>query len=166
MSIDTATQTPVDGRGAAVSDQPFEVRIAVRGYELDPQGHVNRAVYVQYAEHARWEYLREAGIDHSDLLAAGIGPVTLEETVRYRRELRLGDEVTISSTFGAGDGKTFRMEQEFRLPDASLVAEVTAVGGLLDLGKRRLVSSPVARLRSVASNPDVLDAFERHTGNH
>ncbi|MGW2215049.1 hypothetical protein ACWCSD_08675 [Nonomuraea sp. NPDC001684] len=32
----------------------FSVRIAVRGYELDTQGHLNNVVYHQYGDHARW----------------------------------------------------------------------------------------------------------------
>ncbi|MEU7735273.1 thioesterase, partial [Streptomyces griseus] len=30
----------------------FSVDVTVRGYELDTQGHLNQAVYLQYAEHA------------------------------------------------------------------------------------------------------------------
>jgi acyl-CoA thioester hydrolase len=33
----------------------FFVDVTVRGYELDTQGHLNQAVYLQYAEHARRE---------------------------------------------------------------------------------------------------------------
>ena len=73
-----------------VSDA-FRVRIAVRTYELDVQGHVNGAVYLQYGEHARWECLRAAGISQGEMHQRNISPVRLEETVRYHRELRAGD---------------------------------------------------------------------------
>jgi acyl-CoA thioester hydrolase len=43
---------------------PFHVRVAVRGYELDVNGHLNRAHYLHYAEHARWECLRAAGLPY------------------------------------------------------------------------------------------------------
>jgi acyl-CoA thioester hydrolase len=145
-----------DDGGATMTEEPFAVRIAVRAYELDSHGHVNRAVYVQYAEHARWEHLRAAGIDQADLLAAGVGPVTLEERIRYHRELRAGEEVAVSSTAVWGDGKTFGIEQEFRLADRAPIAAVSSVCGLLDLEKRRLVSRPAERLRSLARLPDRL----------
>jgi acyl-CoA thioester hydrolase len=118
----------------------FAVPIAVRGYELDSNGHVNRAVYLQYAEHARWEYLRASGVEPARLRAAGVGPVTLEETIRYHRELRAGDELTVSCAVEWGEGRTFRAEQEFRLTDGTLAAEVTGVCGVLDLEQRRLLS--------------------------
>ena len=60
----------------------FTVRITVRGYELDTQGHLNQAVYLQYAEHARWELLRAAGITQDALIDSGVGPVALETTIR------------------------------------------------------------------------------------
>lgn len=133
-----------------MSEEPFRVRIAVRGYEIDAHGHVNRTVYLQYAEHARWEHLRAAGIEQADLHATGIGPVTLEETIRYHRELRAGDELAVSCAVVWGDGRTFRVEQEFRLGDGTLVAELSSVCGLLDLRARRLVAQPAERWRSLA----------------
>src|SRR5437899_4737409 len=91
--------------------QPFRVSVVVRGYELDTQGHLNQAVYLNYAEHARWELLRAAGVAQDKLLASGVGPVALETTARYLRELRGGDEVTVTCEFEWGTGKTFRMVQ-------------------------------------------------------
>ena len=136
--------------------EPFQVRIGVRGYELDTQGHLNQAVYLQYAEHARWEYLRAAGVSQDALLASGVGPAALESTIRFRRELRAGDEVDVSCSFVWGDGKTFRIEQDFRRPDGTLVAEITSLARLLDLEERRLVADPARRFRSLAKAPEVL----------
>ncbi|HEX2314604.1 MAG TPA: acyl-CoA thioesterase [Thermomonospora sp.] len=136
---------------------PFSVRITVRTYEIDTQGHVNGAVYHQYADHARAECLRAAGISVNDLLAGGVGPVTLENTIRYHRELRAGDEVEVTCDFVWGEGKTSRVVQEFRRPDGTLVAEVIGTGGLLDLAERRLVPDPGARWRALAKHPEVLN---------
>jgi acyl-CoA thioester hydrolase len=134
----------------------FESRIAVRAYELDSLGHVNRMVYLQYAEHARWACLQEAGIDHARLLATRTGPVTLEERIRYHRELRAGDEVVVSCALVWGQGKTMRVEQDFHRSDGTLVAELTSVVGLLDLQERRLVPDPGELLRSLATAPELL----------
>jgi acyl-CoA thioester hydrolase len=136
----------------------FTVRVTVRGYELDTQGHLNQSVYLQYGEHARWELLRAAGISQDALIASGIGPVVLESTIRYLRELRGGDEVDVSCGFEWGEGRTFRVRQDYRRPDGIQVAELVAVGGLLDLRERRLVKEPRERLRALASVPELLDA--------
>jgi acyl-CoA thioester hydrolase len=134
----------------------FAVRIAARGYEADSNGHVAGTVLLQYGQHARWECLRAAGIDQSVLLATGIGPVSLEERIRFHHELRPGEEVEVSCSFVWGEGKTFRVEQELRSSDGTLVAEVTNVGGLLDLERRQLIADPAARWLSVAKAPEAL----------
>lgn len=134
----------------------FDVRIAARGYEVDVNGHVAGTVLLQYGQHARWECLRAAGVDHGELSRSGVGPVSLEERVRFVSELRAGEQVDVSCAFVWGAGKTFQVEQELRRPDGQLVAEVTNIGGLLDLEKRRLVSDPGAHWRSAAAAPEVL----------
>lgn len=136
--------------------EPFTVRVTVRAYELDTQGHLNGAVYHQYGDHARWECLRAAGVSLDELRATGVGPVTLENTIRYHRELRAGDDVDITCTFDWGAGRTFRMRQELRRADGVLAAEISSVGGLLDLAERRLVPDPGGRWRALADRPALL----------
>ncbi|MGH3660825.1 MAG: acyl-CoA thioesterase [Micromonosporaceae bacterium] len=135
---------------------PYRAHITVRGYELDTQGHLNQAVYLQYAEHARWEMLRAAGISQDKLIASGVGPVALEVTIRYLKELRSGDEIDVSCGFEWGDGKTFRLTQEFQLADGVPAARLTGVAGVLDLQTRRLVADPRVPFRALASSPELL----------
>jgi acyl-CoA thioester hydrolase len=135
---------------------PFAVRISARGYETDSNGHVAGTALLQYGHHARWECLRAAGIDQNSLLAMGVGPVSLEERIRFHSELRAGDEVDVSCRFVWGEGKTFRVEQELRRPDGSLAAEVSNLAGLLDLEARRLLPDPGSIWRSVARTPELL----------
>jgi acyl-CoA thioester hydrolase len=135
--------------------QPFTVRITVRGYETDSQGHLNTSVYMQYAEHARWTLVQAAGMRQSELIEKSVGPVNLETTIRFHRELRAGDEVTVSCAFAWGEGKTFRIEQAFHR-GAELVAELHSVGGLMDLRERRLLPDPRAAFRQFASEPELL----------
>ncbi|ATL31603.1 acyl-CoA thioesterase [Streptomyces formicae] len=135
---------------------PYSVSIGVRGYETDSQGHLNQAVYLQYAEHARWSLLRAAGIQQTDLLGKGVGPVALENTIRYRGELRAGDEISVSCLFVWGERKTFRTEQTITKADGSVAATVTGVAGLLDLKERRMVSDPLEYFRALAADPGLL----------
>jgi len=139
----------------------FTVRIVVRGYELDTQGHLNSAVYHQYGEHARWECLKAAGIPTDELLASGAGPVQLEATIKFFHELRGGDEVDVSCVFGWGEGKTFRLDQDYVRADGTRCAALTSVAGLLDLEKRRLIPDPGAHLRGLAADPSILGLQDR-----
>jgi acyl-CoA thioester hydrolase len=135
--------------------EPFHVRIAVRGYELDVNGHLNWANYLHYAEHARWECLRAAGLTYEVVAGSGLGPVNLEANVRFLHELRDGDEVQVSCEFQWGEGKTYRVHQQFTR-DGELAAEVTTVSGVIDQKERRLVADPAGRLRSLATAPGVM----------
>lgn len=136
--------------------EPFWVRVMVRGYEVDPRGHVNQAVYLQYAEHARWECMRAAGIAHDLLLEVGVGPVALENQIRYLAELRAEETVDVSVRFEWTDRKIFRIVQQFRKADGTRAAELTAVVGMMDTTERKLILDPAGFFRKHATDPAVL----------
>lgn len=135
---------------------PFQVRVAVRLSDLDPQLHVNGAAYVQFADHARFACVAAAGVSVEALLADRLGPVNLETIIRYHRELRIGDTVDVTCSWVWGTGKTYRVTHELRLPNGTLAAEVEHVSGLLDLDTRRLTADPSEQWRSRATAPELL----------
>ncbi|MEV6060401.1 acyl-CoA thioesterase [Nocardia asteroides] len=134
----------------------FSVPVLVRGYELDTQGHLNHAVYHQYGEHARWELMRAAGIPQDKFLASGIGAVVLESTIKYKRELRGGDEVTVTAECEWDGGKVFRFRHQIIKLDGTVSAEITVVAGAMDLTERKLVPNPGEHFRSLAERPELL----------
>jgi acyl-CoA thioester hydrolase len=126
----------------------FSTRIEVRGYELDALGHVNHAVYHQYAEVARTKAFVFAGCDWDALTKRRTGPVLLSTTVNFRRELRADDEIDVTCSAKFGDGKTFTLEQMITKADGTLSAEVYCVLGMMDLEARKLHADPRAVLES------------------
>lgn len=135
----------------------FVIRLKVRHYELDTLGHLNHAVYHQYAEVARLEWFESVGGGTGLVEGSGAGgnatvsPVMLETRVRFRRELRAGDEVDIScevSFGGDSAGKTFRMDSKIHKLDGTLAAEVEGVFGVMDLRQRKLVDNPLEAFRA------------------
>jgi acyl-CoA thioester hydrolase len=133
----------------------YSVPVTVRGYETDVQGHLNQSVYLNYAEHARWSLLQAAGISQTELIGKGVGPVALETTIRYKRELMAGDEVEVTCAFDWSEGKTFRIQQTIRRTDGTVAAEITAVGGLMNLKERRLVPRPQDHFKELATDPSL-----------
>ncbi|PCJ15195.1 MAG: 4-hydroxybenzoyl-CoA thioesterase [Gammaproteobacteria bacterium] len=63
----------------------------VRDYECDLQGIVNNAVYQNYLEHARHQFLIEKGLDFVALSAQGINLVVIRVEIDYKSPLRAGD---------------------------------------------------------------------------
>ncbi|MEV0053999.1 acyl-CoA thioesterase [Saccharopolyspora shandongensis] len=137
--------------------EAFRITIAVRSDDLDVNGHVRGPAYLAYGDHARWACLAAAGVDPERLRARhDVGPVNLETTVRFHRELRPLDQVEVTCAFRWGDGKTCRAVQELRARGGELVAEVESTFGLLDLTSRRLVADPARYWRDMATHPRLL----------
>jgi acyl-CoA thioester hydrolase len=78
-----------------MSDALFRQPFQVRDHECDLQGIVNNAVYQNYLEHARHEYLRSRGVDFAALTAEGVHLVMVRAELDYRRSLRPGDHFTV-----------------------------------------------------------------------
>lgn len=71
-------------------------KLTVRGYELDSFGHVNNAVYLQYAEAAKWDFFEKCGVLKC-LQDEKLFPVILENNIRYMNELKLMEEVLVTT---------------------------------------------------------------------
>jgi acyl-CoA thioester hydrolase len=74
----------------------FTLAMSVRDYECDMQGVVNNAVYQNYLEHARHEFLKSKGLDFAQLTEQGIIVVVVRAEIDYRRSLRSGDSFSVS----------------------------------------------------------------------
>jgi hypothetical protein len=74
----------------------------------------------------------------------------------YVCQLRGGQDVTVSCAFAWGDGKTFRVDQQFHSSDGTLVAEIVSIGGLMNIAERRLIADPGEHWRVLASTPELL----------
>jgi len=58
-----------------IKEYLFQLKLKVRDYECDIQGIVNNAVYQNYLEHTRHEFIKTAYIDFAKLHEEGIDPV-------------------------------------------------------------------------------------------
>jgi len=114
-------------RGAAVST-PSRVEVEARSYELDPYGHLNNAVYVQWLEHGRLAFLRERGETYASVPERhGVRVVVVRTDLSYRREIRLGDRLTVETELEQVGNCSFTFRQAIRFPDGEPAAEGTVV---------------------------------------
>lgn len=70
----------------------FTTEIPVRYRDLDPEGHVNHAVYVSFLELTRVRYMRaviDAGIDDLNAVVAHL-------EIDYKRPIAIGETVTVA----------------------------------------------------------------------
>ncbi len=69
--------------------------LTVRSYECDSYGHVNNAIYLNYLEFARHEYLKHIGLAIGALRAAGYAIWVVEIAIRYRKPAVADDGLLI-----------------------------------------------------------------------
>lgn len=89
----------------------FQEHFKVRDYECDLQGIVNNAVYQQYLEHTRHEFLLERGVDFAALARDGINLVVVRAELDYKRSLTSGDQFYVGLNFSMLDRVRFVFEQ-------------------------------------------------------
>lgn len=101
----------------------FSLRLKVRDYECDSGNGVNNAVYLNYLEFARYEFLREElKWDIPALTAQGIGFVLVRMEIDFRRSLEAGNEFVIETLMERESKRRFLFTQDiYRLPDRKLV---------------------------------------------
>jgi len=89
-----------------------ELELSVRDYECDLQGVVNNAVYQNYLEHARHEYLKSHKVDFAALAKNGINLVVIRAELDYKGSLTSGDSFIVRTRFARKSRLKFLFIQE------------------------------------------------------
>lgn len=107
----------------------FSIELSVRDYECDLQGVVNNAVYMNYLEHARHEFIKTLNIDFADLHSKGIDPMVVRAEIDYKAALSSGDQFIITVTMQPQGKMRLLFDQEIRKKDSEqkvATARITA----------------------------------------
>ena len=126
----------------------FALEMAVRDYECDLQGVVNNAVYQNYLEHARHEYLKGIGIDFAALATQGINLVVTRVEIDYKLSLTSGDRFVVEVRPERLSPVRLGFRQDiYRLPDRKPVIKALVTGTALNAkGRPQLPEALVAVL--------------------
>lgn len=124
------------------------LELKVRDYECDLQGVVNNAVYQNYLEHARHEFLLELGIDFAALARQKINLVVIRAELDYKFPLRSSDRFWIGTRVERISPVRFAFLQDiFRLGDDKPVVAARIVGTALnERGRPQFPAEIAARL--------------------
>ncbi|OGR33670.1 MAG: 4-hydroxybenzoyl-CoA thioesterase [Desulfuromonadales bacterium GWD2_61_12] len=123
--------------------------MAVRGYECDLQGVVNNAVYQNYLEHARHEYLKSVGIDFAALAAQKINLVVVRVELDFKASLTSGDRFVVEVRPEKLSPVRIGFRQAiYRLPDRKLAIQAQVIGTALNQrGRPQVLPELEARMR-------------------
>jgi acyl-CoA thioester hydrolase len=127
----------------------YQEHFSIRWSDLDANRHVKNTIFSELATHARFRLLESHGFDQTRFESLRFGPVMIMEEIKYRRELLLGDRVTVNVLFAglSDDGSHWSVIQEVERGDGKQAAIVTIDGGWIDLDTRKLVAPPIELLR-------------------
>lgn len=127
--------TSIDEAMKPLGPWDFVVEMDVRDYELDSQGIVNNATYLNYYEHCRHRYLEHRGIHFTLLQDQGIDPVVSEVRVKYLHSLRSRDRFRVFLLWQPKGRFKQEFNQEIRLLDNTLVSQADVTVAILIQGK-------------------------------
>jgi YbgC/YbaW family acyl-CoA thioester hydrolase len=117
------------------------LEIVVRPTEVDVNGHVNNAKYVEYMEWGREEWYEKNGLPYDRLFALGAVTVTVNLNLNFRQECRQGELLTILTRPERLGRTSFVLHQEIRKRDGVLAANGSVTLVTIDPGNRK--SRPV-----------------------
>lgn len=103
----------------------YTARWPVRQYEVDRQGHVNNAVYLNYAEELASRHSESIGFGQAWAEARGGAWVIHRHEVTYHSPASFGDELELTVRVDLVKGaRGQRRTTIVRLPEGQLVAEI------------------------------------------
>jgi len=116
-----------------MTDYIYKLDLKVRDYECDMQGIVNNAIYQNYLEHCRHEFLLSVGIDFDRLTQEKIFLVVVRAELDYKAPLRSGDAFWIGLNLERVSPIRFAFLQDiFRYPDQRIVLSARTIGTALN----------------------------------
>lgn len=114
-------------------------KVTIREHHVDSYGHVNNATYLALYEEARWEIITPKGFGFVEIHKKKQGPVILEVNVKFLKEIRLREEITIATKILSYKGKIGQMMQQMLKDDGAVASEAVFTFGLFDIKERKLI---------------------------
>jgi acyl-CoA thioester hydrolase len=130
---------------------PHEYVVLIREHHLDTFGHVNNATYMALFEEARWDLITQNGYGLAEVQRTQKGPVILEATLRFQRELKNRCSVRIRTELVSYEGKIGKLRQLMIDEDDRVACEASFTFGLFDLAARKLISPTPEWLSAIGS---------------
>ena len=111
------------------------------------QGVVNNAVYQNYLEHARHEYLKGHHIDFAALAKAGINLVVIRAELDYKDSLTSGDSFMVSTRFVRKSRLKFLFIQEiYRQGEEKILLSAEITGTAVNAQGKPFIPQELAHL--------------------
>ena len=108
----------------------------VRCTEIDVNGHVNNARYVEYLEWGREEWYEAQGFPYARLLALGAITVVVNLTLNLRRPCHQGDRLRVVTRPERQGRSSFALAQRIERGDGVVAADAVVTVVMVDPATR------------------------------
>ena len=122
----------------------FTREVQVRWSDLDPNVHLRHSVYYDWGAFCRIAFLNEHHLTTELLQRLHIGPILFREECVFKREIQLGDKVTINLQVLRAKKYFSRwtIQHTVMKNEDTVAALLTVEGAWLDTAKRKLATPP------------------------
>jgi len=127
----------------------FKYDLLILEKHLDSFGHVNNATYLELYEEARWDFITAGGYGLKEIQKEKKGPIVLETTVKFRKEIKNRDKVSIISKSSEIKGKIMRMHQQMINDQGEIASEAFFTFGFMDLLERKMIAPTDKWLKAI-----------------
>jgi acyl-CoA thioester hydrolase len=131
----------------------YKKEVQIRWSDLDPNFHLRHSVYYDWGALCRIEFLEEYGLTMGVMAQLKIGPIIFREECLFRKEIRMGDKISINLSVlkARQDFSRWSIQHHIMKDETTLCAVLTVEGAWLDMVKRKLATP----------SKEVLDVFSR-----
>ncbi|WP_326072695.1 acyl-CoA thioesterase [Paenibacillus alba] len=118
--------------------------IIVRSTEIDVNGHVNNAKYLEYLEWGREEWYEQSELFYDTFGAMGIQTVTVNININYKKECTQGEHLTVTCRPDKMGRSSYVLKQEIINQQGELCADALVTSVTMDSTTRKSVEAPEA----------------------
>lgn len=139
----------------------YKITFQTKWSDFDANKHMRHTAYNDYAAEARLRFLNEFGFGLAVMEEQNIGPILFSENTTFRREIKLGEDISTELFLEASSkkGERFKLKSILYREDGKLAATITVYLAWIDLSKRKL-AIPSKELIKTLENLEKTADFE------
>ena len=122
----------------------FKITFTTKWSDFDPNKHMRHTAYNEYAAEVRIRYFRDQNFSIEEFTKHNIGPILFTEETSFRREIHVGENISVDFKLSGVSKKNERWKITHRVfnEQGELSAIIKVYGAWIDLTKRKLTSPP------------------------
>ena len=137
------------------TDDRSEIQIRSRWGEIDSNGHMRNVAFLDISANSRMEFFIANGYTLMEFFGAGLGPVVLKDEIEYKREVRLGEDLTVTNELAgmSVDNTRFIFRNQFIKANGKLACKISSLVAFFDIATRKTIAPPENLMRAILSLP-------------